>query len=274
MRITTYTEAAEYLGTKGDRPLPGRATRIQRRDDGSIAIKYQSTDVITYAPTGKRITLQNGGWYTPTTKARITEYSRARLYSSKGRWYFGGWPAPDDGQAPIVFADGMQIRETGIPIKGRREGPADRTLAAKLDRTVRKYIKAFRAAVEGGDLEMPGPGDCWGCGFTAEAPAIGQGARGRTNRPTVHGRNEVMGIGHYLSHLGLGDDADAAAEWYLVPSLLWNAIKARGYGKPEYIADLIWRRHDGDMAAGILRAYFKNLKPALLAELQGRAGAR
>ncbi len=65
-----------------------------------------------------------------------------------------------------------------------------------------------------------------------------------------------MGIDHYLSHF---------AEGYYVPSLLGNAIKARGYLDPAVIWHMTVTRKDGRFAAEILRAFFRNMKPALYA---------
>lgn len=82
----------------------------------------------------------------------------------------------------------------------------------------------------------------------------------RRNRATPHGRTEPLGIDHYLTHF-----ADA----YYVPSLLLNAIKARGYRDPAIIWHMIKAQRDGEHAARILRAFFKDLKPALLAHIGG-----
>ncbi len=40
------------------------------RNDGYIALKYHSTEVVKFYPNGD-IVLDNGGWYTSTTKERI-----------------------------------------------------------------------------------------------------------------------------------------------------------------------------------------------------------
>ena len=87
-----------------------------------------------------------------------------------------------------------------------------------------------------------------------DAPDVTQGPMRRI-RPTPHGRVEPMGLGHYREHLD---------EPYFVPSLLWNAVKARGYGNPALIWHLIKDRKNGRMAEENLRAFFRNLKPQLL----------
>ena len=91
-------------------------------------------------------------------------------------------------------------------------------------------------------------------------PGVTQGPMGRT-RSTPHGRIEPMGVDHYLSHMSV-------EERYYVPSLLFNAIKARGYADPGLIWYMTVTRKDGRMAADILRAYFRNLKVSLYAEAE------
>lgn len=41
MSITTYHDAAEYLGKKPDRPLPGRHTRLIRMELVQTITKYR-----------------------------------------------------------------------------------------------------------------------------------------------------------------------------------------------------------------------------------------
>lgn len=68
-----------------------------------------------------------------------------------------------------------------------------------------------------------------------------------------------MGLGHYRDHF---------SEAYYVPSLLWNAIKERGYADPS----LIWSMMQSDLARGreshfirtALTRFFRRRKPALL----------
>jgi hypothetical protein len=109
--IRTFAQADAYLGRKEDRPLPGRATRLRRTYDGSIAVHYQATDVVTYRPDGT-ILLCTGGWYSVTTKARMNEYSRARIYSDRGAWFLSGptW------ETRYCFDDRMEIDADGKPL--------------------------------------------------------------------------------------------------------------------------------------------------------------
>lgn len=254
MIIQSYFQAAEYLGKKTDRPLTGRATRIIRRDADTIAIRYQATDVVTYQGERGTIVLNSGGWRTVTTKARMTEYTRVRLFADKGVWYVQpelGWEAKRS-----LFYDGMPITADGLPTAPQFPTPMDMERKRKLDKAVSAYVKGFAAHIVANGLDNPGNGDCFGCLFQVkDAPTVTQGAMRLENRPTPHGRIEPMGNDHYISHF---------EEKYYVPSLLANAIKAAGYRDPGFIWAMIRDRKDGDMAARILRGYFKNLKPALL----------
>jgi hypothetical protein len=251
MAINSYADASDYLGRKADRPLTGRATRIIRRDASSIAIRYQSTDVVTYHADGT-ITLQNGGWNTVTTRARFREYTRARVWTSKGECYVSmGFET-----APSLFYDGMRIDAEGKPLEPRYPSLSDRQRKTELDRKVREYVKGFADHVTAGLLENPGNGDCFGCLFQAEgASEPAQGAFRVQGKPTPHGRVEPLGTDHYLSHMDEG---------YFVPSLLFNAIKAKGYRDPAFIWHMLTSQKDGKWAATILRGYFRDLKPTLL----------
>lgn len=101
--VRDYASAASYLGKKKGRPLgTGRATRLQRIDEHSIAIQYHWTYVVTYHDDGT-ITLDNGGYYTVTTKERINQYTNARLSQMNREWYLGG----------TEFYNGMKIDEDG-----------------------------------------------------------------------------------------------------------------------------------------------------------------
>lgn len=255
MTIHSYSDAADYLGKKQNRPLPGRATRLVRNSDTEIAVHYQKTDVVTYYANGT-LSLNSDGWQTVTTKARFSEYSRARVFSDKGVWYF----APADWSTPrekrMLYYDGVVLDLDGRPLEPKYPTLTDMQAKRSLDKAVSAYIKGFAEHITTNGLANPGNGDCFGCLFQVkDAPPVTQGEF-RRSRPTPHGRVEPMGIDHYLNHF---------EEKYYVPSLLWNAINARGYRDAGFIWQMIAGRKDGKMAGDILRGYFKNLKPQLLA---------
>jgi len=258
--MRNYQQAAAYLGAKTDRPLSGRATRLQRRSAESIAVKYQATDVVTYYADGRTV-LESGGYQTSTTKARFGEYSDARIYQNKGLWYVAtigpnGYP---DWEAPRrMYRDGLTIAADGT-ISGWV--PAEDTERAKrrLDRAVREYIKGFCQHVAANGLEAPGGGDCWGCYFQHAAPSTATSWGGA---PAADRRPEPMGYDHYISHFG---GTEEEPEPYYVPSMVWRAVQDRG--NPSFCYQLIQadaKRGDTRQLQYSLRSHFRKIKPAIL----------
>lgn len=90
-----YTDAfarAEAFLAKGrnkhERPLKSN-TRLRRIDDDAIAVVFHYTAVVTYHRDGT-FTIFGGGWNSPTTKNRISEFSPSRPGSDgKGNWTVG-----------------------------------------------------------------------------------------------------------------------------------------------------------------------------------------
>lgn len=84
-------------------------TAILREDDGSIAVVYHSTTVVAVDPDG-RITLDSGGWQTPTTKTRINQAAnqwrlRFSVFQEAHKWYVN---LNDTGEV-LDFTDGMVL---------------------------------------------------------------------------------------------------------------------------------------------------------------------
>ena len=87
-----YTTANAKLGTRDSRKL-GNNTYLQRREDGSIAVKFHLTDVLAFHADGRTV-YQSGGWRTVTTKARMNAYGAVRIITERGVWYVchpGDW---------------------------------------------------------------------------------------------------------------------------------------------------------------------------------------
>lgn len=67
----------------------------RRLYDGAIVIKYHATDIVVIGAvtTAGMIQLDNGGWYTVTTKDVMNAVLNGRygisVYQRKGRWYVG-----------------------------------------------------------------------------------------------------------------------------------------------------------------------------------------
>jgi hypothetical protein len=108
--VRDYASAASYLGSKRERPLgTGRATRLHRIDEHTIAVSYHWTDVVTYHDDGTA-TLNSGGFYSVTTKERINQYTNARLSQMNREWYVGG----------SEFYNGMIISDEGKLVSAPR----------------------------------------------------------------------------------------------------------------------------------------------------------
>lgn len=252
--MRTYQEAAAFLGVKSDRPvLSIRATRIIRRDDHSISLWYQSTPVVTWHDDGTA-TLDSGGWQTPTTKSRINDYTRARVWQQRGVWYVGSsW----EGQIPSLYYDGMKIRDDGSVLEPRDPNAAE-SAKKKLDRWVSGYVKRYADHVcTTTERFEPGSGDCLMCQIElgTAAPQTGTLRRDGTLTDTT-GKPNALGVDHILSHI---------AESYFVPSLLARACVHANYGGGPAIG---WQmgvvRKDREWIRRDLNRYLRSLKPLLL----------
>ncbi len=67
------------------------ATTVKRNTDGTLVVRYHSTDVVTVYPNGK-IVLNTGGYRSATTKTRMNQASRQyglgfQVFQSKYDWY-------------------------------------------------------------------------------------------------------------------------------------------------------------------------------------------
>ena len=228
-----HQSASQLLsrGRNGKKKIANN-TYIKSSANDSIVVQLHDTEIITILPDNVFV-LNSGGWQTVTTKARINEFSPARIIQKNGLWLINGIP----------FQDGIRVDASGNPI-----GAADNSVEIKkrkknLDKKIKKYIDGFADdAIENG-LKRPSSGDCLGCQFaTKENP-------------------HPMGLDHILSHL---------EESYYVPSLLFNAIVARGYINPALIYQMIEldiKRADAMDLKRQLTAYFRKLKPQLLKEI-------
>lgn len=175
-------------------------TYLVRRGE-SIALKLHQTDVVTFHQDGT-IQLNSGGWQTYTTKERISAYHR--VSSRKGIWYL------EDGS---LFYDGVTIGADGKAVNPV-DGASHEKKVADLKKAIKKYAQGF--AQNSKDIALPSSGDCWGCAFQVD----GNDPRNRT---------EPMGTDHYWEHF---------EEGYYVPSLLGNAILAKGYSNPGFVYSL------------------------------------
>lgn len=193
-----------FMGGKDRRKLCHN-TYIERHP-GEYRVLYHETYIVVYRDNGD-IVLSNGGWFTPTTKDRIDTLTPARVWQDKGRWYvrypYTSW----DGDDPVyVFADGMVLHPDGTV-----SGAPSKEDTAKQDRinaTKRKHIKAFIDKITPEDIVYHWKntaGDCLLCRFDDTE--------------------------HLLGHV---------EDNYFHATLAYNAIKAKGYSKPDVIMSMIY----------------------------------
>jgi len=253
-----FNDALDLLrrGRNGRKKLANN-TYLHETHEG-VAVQLHNTDIVTVHP-DDTYTLNSGGWQTVTTKARINEFSPARLGQDKGIWYLyvgagAGWS-----KERIPFVDGIKVNADGKPLNGVDNSADVEAKKRKLDKQTRDYINGFAAdAVANGGLKNPSNGDCWGCLFHA-ANAHTQTPYMGFNLATVNVKeSEPMGVDHLLEHF---------REKYYVPSLLVKAIASRGYKNP----GVIWAVIDSDVKRGetrmlkdVLRAYFRKRKPEMI----------
>ncbi len=111
--MMTYKEAQETFATVRDaskgKPL-GNNTRLFKRGN-DYAVRLHRTDVVLIHADGT-YTLNNGGYYSRTSKDRINLYSPARVSQSKGNWYLNF-----DTLNQAGFFNGIRVNSNGKVIK-------------------------------------------------------------------------------------------------------------------------------------------------------------
>ena len=183
-----------------------RNTVMYRLADGTECVKYHDTIVVKKSPKGV-ITLNSGGFRTPTTKKRFWQYGKIDVSQKNSVWYMS------DGSA---FYDGIQVIAGSEPsnTNGWRQEyrvvskvkKSNNDAVRKMKARIVKYVNLIAPT----NLPVPSAGDCFYC-------LMRDVNTGKTMGDTV-GRNP--GDTHLLSHL---------KEGYIVGSLLVNAMRENGY---------------------------------------------
>ena len=221
MQVNGFRQAdAALQGRSSARRKLANNTYLERRGDGSIAVKLYETDVVTYHP-DESLVFNSGGWLTATTKDRMNEYGKSgyRIYSVRGVWYVGkdGSWEPDKA---MPYKGGLTFHADGTVTGAGERSDADAIKA--LRKAIRKYADLCAAAVP---LPKPGHGDCWYCLMrTEDGKSLG---------------DAVKDVEHLQSHI----DED-----YVVPSLVWSALVEAGYDPQRQIIHALAFGEPGNMA--------------------------
>lgn len=207
----------------------------------SVVIKLHATDIVTVMADGT-ITLDSGGWRTPTTKDRMNNILRKvgcdyQVSQDKSIWYI----SKDWRGAQYVYADDMTIKDDVLDGVGN---VADNTARLK---QIKKYVDGYMSALFTNELNAPSTGDCWYCAMRTED--------GKT-------LGDVTNNNHILSHLD---------EMYFAPSLLVNASEM--YGISIVAKDVIARLWQGETTDGWSKDWAqRQIKPSLTRYLKHHAG--
>lgn len=199
-RPTNLRDASEALRGKRERRI-GNNTWLHRLEDGNVAMLLHDTDIVIWTADG--ISLDSGGWKTPTTKDRMTSILQRvgfTIWQTRGEWALvrlsdrKTWP----------YADGMTVYyDPDIAPTGAA------TLTARdQDKATRKMIAAYakHCADHLQDIGTPSNADCLYCFMQPLDDMTGDAE-------------------HLRSHI---------EESYYVPSLIITALRQNG------ATDLIW----------------------------------
>lgn len=165
--MTTMTIPQSYA--VWDSQLQGRCqkqrkvsnnTWLIRQEDGSIALRLHATIIVTVDKAGK-ITLNSGGWRTPTTKGRINDALQELLRgNAPGISQVDGiWLIYPHGnyESKRTFADGMWVLPDGS-LAGTGPDVAVLKQGVKL---IRAYMKPVAQMIIEGKFPKPSNGDPW-----------------------------------------------------------------------------------------------------------------
>lgn len=102
--MLTYAEADKLLGKRVTRRLSNN-TYLRRGQLGELIIELHGNPIIVLFGDGS-YELSSCSWRTVTTKARLNEFSPARVYQEKGKWYVG-MSSFTGGR--VIFTDGIRV---------------------------------------------------------------------------------------------------------------------------------------------------------------------
>lgn len=138
MILKTYDDAARIAATR-KRKIDNNTYLVVHSN--AYALKLHDTEIVQYWP-DRSIELYAGGWRTPTTKARMNDYTPASIWQGDGLWTCQ-WMGKS-----YPYADHMRLYPDGTVMGYGIDPNAEKKLRAK----VRKYVKAFVEAFDAGDV--------------------------------------------------------------------------------------------------------------------------
>ena len=136
-------------------------TFLYHQDDDEV-VRLHMTDIVRKKPDGT-IILNDGGWKTPTTKARMNDaIAPYMIHQEKGKWYviLRGVPGR------LSYVTGMKLQPAHKVTELVDSKAAART-SKKEDRIKKRidlYLKKMRELYKKeGAFPYPDSGDCWHC---------------------------------------------------------------------------------------------------------------
>ena len=237
-----YAEAREMLkrGRNGQRKYANNT--YMRLVGEDVHVRLHNTDVVVIHPDDS-MTLDSGGWRTPTTKERICSiigWKVGVISQDKGLWYYLphgiGW---QDKEKWVMFADGLTIAASGKVISGAGDLATVEAAKRKVDKFVKKYIDGFVKHVEKNGMQYP--------------------------------------VDESASFVGLRRLVQDMSSCHYPGLLLWHATVDRRYGKPDFVYQMHMmglakegrdKRHDLEWVRDVLRSFFRKRKTALMEEMQ------
>jgi hypothetical protein len=217
--VKEQREAVEEQGKVVSHKRIDNNTTEFTMENGDVVVRLHNTNIVTLTKDDS-IILNSGGWRTVTTRDRISKLIRKAgwsLYSERGVWIVS------IAGKSYTFTDGMIIHADGSV-----EGAGDADLTRKLRESIRDYARDYMSALMDGKIGPVGPGDCWGCVMVSDK-----------------GEHPLGGRDHLLSHI---------EEKYYVPSLVWNAMAARGMG--DYWKAIVHDLQSGNRCDSRITAFF------------------
>lgn len=120
--MLTHSQCKELKLRNGQRKLENNTYLIQL-DNGDFGVRLHNTIVVTIHA-DNTFTLNNGGFYSVTSKDRINGYSPARLGQEKFVWYLFTGEGLGWSKEKVPYENGIRIDINGRPVNPVQAQPA------------------------------------------------------------------------------------------------------------------------------------------------------